>query len=103
MYGEKDDQKPGALKRLAKAKAAKKMSSASKVGKRLDRLEMMDAPRRPFLQPLKPSYGKGKPGKRIEMKDAPTPREKKIKDLARGSSKPVMPSAKPRLMKKGNK
>jgi hypothetical protein len=70
MYGKKDDQKPGALKRLAKAKAAKKMSSASKVGKRLDRLEMENAPRRRFLETMKDSR---KPAFFETMKDSRKP------------------------------
>jgi hypothetical protein len=53
MYKNKDDKKPGALERLAKAKAKKKMSKTSKVGKRLDRLEMENAPRRSFLESMK--------------------------------------------------
>jgi hypothetical protein len=90
MYGKKDDQKPGALKRLAKAKAAKKMSSASKVGKRLDRLEMENAPRRSFLESLKPASPKKMPfDKRMGKTATKLP-------AAKGA-------AKPRLMKKGNK
>ena len=54
MYGKKDDGKPGALKKLAKAKAMKKMSKTAKVGKKLDDMEMMNAPRRSFLESLKP-------------------------------------------------
>jgi len=59
MYKNKDDKKPGALERLAKAKASKKMSKQSKTGKRLDRLEMMNAPRRSFLESMMPKK-KGK-------------------------------------------
>jgi hypothetical protein len=53
FYGMKsgDDKKtPGALKRLATMKAKKKkMSKTSRIGKMLDKKEMMDAPRTPFL------------------------------------------------------
>jgi hypothetical protein len=54
MYKGKDDKKPGAMERLAKAKATKKMSKTSKVGKMLDDKEMMNLPRRSFLESLKP-------------------------------------------------
>jgi hypothetical protein len=54
MYKDKDDKKPGALNKLAKAKAMKKMSKTSKVGKMLDDKEMMNLPRRSFLESLKP-------------------------------------------------
>ena len=54
MDKDKDDKKPGALKMLAKAKAQKKMSKTSKVGKMLDDKEMMNLPRRSFLESLKP-------------------------------------------------
>lgn len=54
MYKNKDDKKPGAMERLAKAKAKKKMSKTSKVGKMLDDKEMMNLPRRSFLESLKP-------------------------------------------------
>ena len=54
MYKSKDDKKPSAMERLAKAKATKKMSKTSKVGKMLDDKEMMNLPRRSFLESLKP-------------------------------------------------
>jgi hypothetical protein len=54
MYGKKDDKDSSPLKKLAKAKAKKKMSKTSKVGKMLDDKEMMNAPRRSFLESLKP-------------------------------------------------
>ena len=59
MYGKKDDKDSSPLKKLAKAKAKKKMSKTSKVGKMLDDKEMMNAPRRSFLESLK-SMKKGK-------------------------------------------
>jgi hypothetical protein len=59
MYGKKDDKDSSPLKKLAKAKAKKKMSKTSKVGKMLDDKEMMNAPRRSFLESLKPKK-KGK-------------------------------------------
>jgi hypothetical protein len=49
MDYDKDDMMPGALKRLAKMKAENKMSKASKIGKRMDKLEMEQAPRKPFI------------------------------------------------------
>jgi hypothetical protein len=52
MDMEKDGKK--AMKRLAANKAKKKMTKTSKVGKRMDRLDMMNAPRRSFLESLKP-------------------------------------------------
>jgi hypothetical protein len=42
-----------AMKRLAQARAKKNVSQASKVGKRLDRLDMENAPIRPFLSKIK--------------------------------------------------
>ncbi len=54
MYGKKDDKDSSPLKKLAKAKAKKKMSKTSKVGKMLDDKEMMNLPRRSFLESLKP-------------------------------------------------
>ena len=36
--------------RLAKAKADKKMAKGSKTGRMLDKLDLMDAPRTPFLK-----------------------------------------------------
>jgi hypothetical protein len=62
MYKDKDDKKPGALNKLAKAKAMKKMSKTSKVGKMLDKKEMENAPRKPFVE-------------RFTRKDSPTPRK----------------------------
>jgi hypothetical protein len=57
FYGmkSKDDSKtPGALKRLATMKAKnKKMSKTSKIGKMLDKKEMMNAPRKPFMTKAK--------------------------------------------------
>jgi hypothetical protein len=38
-----------ALRRLAEAKASKKMSKTSKIGKMLDKKEMSDSPRRPSV------------------------------------------------------
>ena len=52
MYKDKDNKKPGALQRLAKAKATRKISRTSKVGQRMDKLEMQNAPRRSFLESL---------------------------------------------------
>jgi hypothetical protein len=52
MDMEKDGKK--AMKRLAANKAKKKMTKTSKVGKKLDDMEMMNAPRRSFLESLKP-------------------------------------------------
>ncbi len=54
MYGKKDDKDSSPLKKLAKSKAMKKMSKTAKVGKMLDDKEMMNAPRRSFLESLKP-------------------------------------------------
>jgi hypothetical protein len=48
MY-DKDDMMPGAMKKVAGMKAKNKMSKATKTGKMLDRKEMMDAPRKPFM------------------------------------------------------
>lgn len=47
MYGM--DAGMGGKRNLAAMKAKKKMSKTSKVGDMLDKKEMMDAPRRPFL------------------------------------------------------
>jgi hypothetical protein len=51
MDMEKDGK--SAMKRLAMNKAKKK-SKTSRVGKRLDEMELMNAPRRSFLESLKP-------------------------------------------------
>jgi len=48
-----DEMMPGALKRLAKMKAKKKMSKPTKTGKMLDMKEMMNAPRKPFMTKMK--------------------------------------------------
>lgn len=56
VYGmkSKDDSKtPGALKRLATMKAKNKKKKPSKIGEMLDRKEMSQAPRRPFLTKAK--------------------------------------------------
>jgi hypothetical protein len=52
MDMEKDGK--NAMKRLAMNKAKKKMTKTSKVGKKLDEMELMNAPRRSFLESLKP-------------------------------------------------
>jgi hypothetical protein len=44
-----------ALRRLAEAKASKKMSKTSKIGKMLDKKEMSNAPRKPFMAKMKKS------------------------------------------------
>jgi hypothetical protein len=49
MY-DKDDMKPGAMKKVAAMKAKNKMS---KTGKMLDDMEMKQAPRKPFLETMK--------------------------------------------------
>jgi len=42
MYKDKDDKAPGALKKLAKAKAQKKMSKESKMSKKANKFELND-------------------------------------------------------------
>lgn len=48
-----DDKQRKAAKEVAMKMAKKKMSKQSKTGKRLDEMEMKDAPRRPFLTKAK--------------------------------------------------
>jgi hypothetical protein len=92
MYGI-DAGMGGKMRSIATMKAKKKKSKTSKIGDMLDKKEMEQAPRRPSVTKAGgPSYGRGKPGKRMEMKDAPTPRPRKIKDLANDMSKPVKPT-----------
>jgi Mg/Co/Ni transporter MgtE len=68
MDMEKDGKK--AMKRLAANKAKKKMTKTSKVGKMLDDKEMMNAPRRRFLETMKDSR---KPEFFETMKDSRKP------------------------------
>ena len=49
LESSKNRSETSAKYRLAKAKAEKKRAKGSKTGRMLDRLEMMDAPRTPFL------------------------------------------------------
>ena len=50
----KDDSKnPSPLNRIAAMKAKKKMSKPSRTGKMLDKMDIMDAPRMPFLTKAK--------------------------------------------------
>ena len=49
LESSKDRSETSAKYRLAKSKAEKKRAKGSKTGRMLDRLEMMDAPRTPFL------------------------------------------------------
>lgn len=51
MYG--IDAGMGGLKKVAAKKASKKKSKTSKIGDMLDRLEMQNAPRRPFMSKIK--------------------------------------------------
>ena len=64
---EDDKKMPGALKRLAKMKAKNKIS---KTGRMLDRMELMDAPRTPFLR--KNKKGKPAPKKKSIIPRSPT-------------------------------
>ena len=58
LESSKNRSETSAKYRLAKAKADKKMSKTSKVGKMLDRMEMTDAPRTPFLTKNKKAKNK---------------------------------------------
>jgi hypothetical protein len=54
MDYDKDDMKSGAVKRIAAMKAkGKKKSKTSMIGKMLDKKEIMDAPRKPFMMKAK--------------------------------------------------
>ena len=67
----KDDKKsPGALRRLATMKAKSKKNKTSKTGRMLDRMEMRDAPRTPFL--TKNKKGKPAPKKKSIIPKSPT-------------------------------
>jgi hypothetical protein len=52
MYGI-DAGMGGLMKKVATKKASKKKSKTSKIGKMLDKKEMMDAPRMPFVTKMK--------------------------------------------------
>jgi hypothetical protein len=58
MDYDEDDMKSGAMKKVAGMKAKNKMSKAKKTGKMLDKKEMMDAKRMPFLTKIMKKGGK---------------------------------------------
>jgi hypothetical protein len=75
MYGI-DAGMGGKMRSIATMKAKSKKKKPSKIGEMLDRKEMEQAPRRPFLEKAKPTkmiYTK-------EMRKAMPPRMRKLKD-----------------------
>lgn len=58
MDYDKDDMMSGSMKKVAGMKAKKKMSKTAKVGKMLDKKEMSDAKRMPFLTKIMKKGGK---------------------------------------------
>jgi hypothetical protein len=53
-----DEMMSGAMKKVAGMKAKSKMSKTAKVGKKMDKKEMMDAKRTPFLTKIMKKGGK---------------------------------------------
>ena len=64
MYG-MDAGMGGKMRSIATMKAKKKKSKTSKIGEMLDRKEMEQAPRRPFLEKAKPTKKSSKMDKKM--------------------------------------